>query len=654
MKPSKEWLEWFVPSLLLAAVLFALWSDTSPKHERDVVRIDVAQWLPSDGIDGRQVKLPHSLDDEPPPFRDFATYFLKWPEEISYTIDGEDPPHLGILIPRVGSQFALYVNGTEIAQYGWRPVDEEETFLAVSEPHLASIPAWILSPNPKENRIAFEVRGIPLDRAGLSPVIIGDYGDVQLHHAKLLFWQNTMTSASALIGAVVCIVGFYVWQHLRHPAYWLTSVCAGAFGARSSMLMNSRISVPYEVFFYVDRLLLVVLGALFILTIERFLRNDTNPAPSFRHIRRAAWLSGIAAAALLTCSVVTGEYVYVKYMAGILTATSAVCLAWAAVVTALRGEVRDEKALIFVGACFVLITGIRDFAVIQLGAPGDGDLRWMVTGSMALLIIFGIVLARQTVSATTALRALSDSLSERIAEREKELRDAYNELRAKDAMEHRQNERQRIMRDLHDGLGSQLSSAILTLERQIPRNTPGRLPALRLVNSAMQNLRLTLDSLEPHEGSIPTLMGMVRRRMRDPLDAAGIKLDWKMEFVQPLDYLDDKAALDFIFLIQEALTNAIKHSGATRLQARVYEDEQEVHVVLQDNGRGALGEQTRSSDDCLSGGRGLANMRERARRCGAHLEFFDANPGFGIKVSFSRDGNPVARDTDLSVLSNTN
>src|SRR5690606_16394793 len=83
-------------------------------------------------------------------------------------------------------------------------------------------------------------------------------------------------------------------------------------------------------------------------------------------------------------------------------------------------------------------------------------------------------------------------------------------------------ERQRLMRDMHDGLGSQLVGAL-----QLAQDS--RVPApmvARAVQEAVDNLRLTVDAMQDSDGNIATLLGAIRYRLAPRFASSGIALQW--------------------------------------------------------------------------------------------------------------------------------
>jgi signal transduction histidine kinase len=78
-------------------------------------------------------------------------------------------------------------------------------------------------------------------------------------------------------------------------------------------------------------------------------------------------------------------------------------------------------------------------------------------------------------------------------------------------------------------------------------------------------------------------------------------------------------------LIQEALTNVVKHANASRVDLSAEEGEGEVKIVVRDDGDGF-------DPDSPTGGRGLTGMRERIELFGGEISV-DSKPGAGSEIS---------------------
>ena len=192
-------------------------------------------------------------------------------------------------------------------------------------------------------------------------------------------------------------------------------------------------------------------------------------------------------------------------------------------------------------------------------------------------------------------------------------------------------ERARILQDMHDGMGSQLVTAL----RLVKREDGDRAIAARNIEEALQDLRLIIDSLdEVNQGLLPKLADL-RYRLDPRLAELGIRLVWEVEPLPELDALSPQSALNAMRIVQEALNNAVKHARPTAITVSAARRDGAVVIGVTDDGNGFDPERT------TSGGRGLSGMRKRAGQIGAtlHVErrreggtavslHFSAVPGF--------------------------
>jgi signal transduction histidine kinase len=173
-------------------------------------------------------------------------------------------------------------------------------------------------------------------------------------------------------------------------------------------------------------------------------------------------------------------------------------------------------------------------------------------------------------------------------------------------------ERMNLVRDLHDGFGGSLLGAIATLEQSPPSVHTTRTVAT--LKELRDDLRLVIDTTT-HEQDVDMigLLAPLRHRWSQRLEIAGIDSLWQLEGLDEL-HLGAARSLDLLRLLQEALTNVLKHSGATRVVVVVAHAMQQLHVEVTDNGCGF------EPSAHASGGSGLASLRARAARLGGKLE----------------------------------
>lgn len=177
-------------------------------------------------------------------------------------------------------------------------------------------------------------------------------------------------------------------------------------------------------------------------------------------------------------------------------------------------------------------------------------------------------------------------------------------------------ERERIARDLHDLLGHTLST--ITLKSELAANLVQRDPE-RATSEIRDVERLSRETL----AEVRSVVGGYRStglagemaNAKLALQAAGIEFDHYM------DQLDLQPAAESVLALglREAITNVVRHAGATRCTATLEADAAYVMLTVQDDGRGSVTPATSAGDEPRATGFGLSAMRERARALGGFV-----------------------------------
>ncbi|HVL85884.1 MAG TPA: sensor histidine kinase [Pseudonocardia sp.] len=191
----------------------------------------------------------------------------------------------------------------------------------------------------------------------------------------------------------------------------------------------------------------------------------------------------------------------------------------------------------------------------------------------------------------------------------------------------REEERRRLRRDLHDGLGPELSGQALTIDavRALLRTDPERAESLLVdikaqVRGGVDEVRRLVHGLRPPALDDLGLLGALREgAARQSVDGLRITLDAPPE-LPPLPAAVEVAALR---IAQEALTNVVRHAGARTATVRVAADARRLELEVRDDGAGLPAAPAR--------GVGLSSMRERAGELGGTLSV-TAAPGGGTVV----------------------
>ncbi len=186
-------------------------------------------------------------------------------------------------------------------------------------------------------------------------------------------------------------------------------------------------------------------------------------------------------------------------------------------------------------------------------------------------------------------------------------------------------ERRRIAQELHDQIGQNLTAVVLELKRLQGHVTEEWAETLadaqELARESLDELRRISYELRPAvlddlglASALAALADAVARRAQ---------IDVTHEVASGLPPLAPEVELAVYRIAQEALTNAVRHSGCTRVRVRLAEEDGAVYLRVADDGRG-LGRQPRS-------GGGVRGMRERALMIGGRLVLGVAEEG-GVEV----------------------
>ena len=186
-------------------------------------------------------------------------------------------------------------------------------------------------------------------------------------------------------------------------------------------------------------------------------------------------------------------------------------------------------------------------------------------------------------------------------------------------------ERQRIGKDLHDGLASHLVLMLATLDCAMPRD---QRMALAL-EQCLVELKLTVDALDSGTGNILDALGRLRYRVQHSLDKLGIRMSWRVEVRDELTAITGEAALQALRIAQEGLANVMVHAHASAVEVvcRYVTETRTMVLEVRDNGRGIprrLNDRPSHAShvsNCTErgAGKGLINMRSRAKSIGGQL-----------------------------------
>ncbi len=216
--------------------------------------------------------------------------------------------------------------------------------------------------------------------------------------------------------------------------------------------------------------------------------------------------------------------------------------------------------------------------------------------------------------------------------RRKRAEEAIQKL-AKRVVFAQEEERQRLSRELHDEAGQALTALKLSLEliqAELPLDTPALRQnlgeAVALTESTKERIRLLAQGLRPPALDTVGLNLTLEALCRDFSRRAQLPITYEGQEVRGLS---DAMNICLYRILQEALTNVVKHAQASQVDVRLLREGQTVRLFVADNGRGFSPGATRVLSHWT--GIGLQGMRERLELLGGWLEV-ESERGRGVRT----------------------
>lgn len=190
------------------------------------------------------------------------------------------------------------------------------------------------------------------------------------------------------------------------------------------------------------------------------------------------------------------------------------------------------------------------------------------------------------------------------------------------------DKRDKLLRDIHDGMGSQLFG--ISLLAQIPKNssTHDMTERLRTISNvsqqAMETLKTGLTIMECQSAPLHPALQRIFLGMKPIFAAKSLDFQFHIEdTITPL-HVDTLHLNHTVQSVQECLSNAVRHSFASKVQATVKKEFQTLQISISDDGKGFLMQNTPK-------GHGLHNIHHRIHSIGGEVSF-TSQPGFGTQI----------------------
>ena len=240
---------------------------------------------------------------------------------------------------------------------------------------------------------------------------------------------------------------------------------------------------------------------------------------------------------------------------------------------------------------------------------------------------------------------LSMALSE-LNERVNELKEVRKQLSGRS-----EEERKRIARDLHDDTLARITDLRRQIEssvnsEEVPQMLKNQLKdSVQILSNVTYEIRRIINDLRPSMldnvlGLIPAIENLLDELFRRSAGTIQSKLVTKLSKIK----LSEANEIHLYRIIQEALNNVYKHSGATKVEVLIGQQPGQILILVSDNGRGI-------SQNASGGGFGLIDMKERAELIGASVQYLNKPADAGATLEITVPAEKVQSESkELEII----
>jgi signal transduction histidine kinase len=494
-------------------------------------------------------------------------------------------------------------------------VINKSTHLSTSElePHLIKLPNdWL--ENNVNREVVFEIRGYDNQTIDMDQVWYGPYEELGVAYKwrYLIKWVGVHVLIVAYLLAAIAALAFWNSDRSYRSPGWFAGFCGFAALAMAMGMATESPPVDWPLYLHFA-IFFVGITCIFLV---QFIFEKTG----VRSPRSDKALLGVALFFVLAGIVLYEDRIRFPY--ALLIDVSCLVLGCVLVASLVRSLWHKPEFL-----NWVLLGGVG--VSLLFGAHSVAVGWWtgfyatsysLQFAPLPITLTMGWVVIRRYARMKLRTDALNRRLTRRVAQRETQLQAAFVSISQLKQDEAVRQERERFMRDMHDGLGAQLIASL----RMASRGSLSPEAMQEALQECLDELRFSIESLKPTANDILSVLGNFRYRLEPRLQALGIRLVWHTEDLAP-GRIGAPAVLQILRILNEAITNALKHTQTTQIDITGQCDAEHYLLQVRDYGTGfdtSVPEQ----------GEGLQSMQQRARRMGGLLNIHSSPQGTTLEL----------------------
>lgn len=252
-------------------------------------------------------------------------------------------------------------------------------------------------------------------------------------------------------------------------------------------------------------------------------------------------------------------------------------------------------------------------------------LAWLFAG-------FSIFLAALAILGWLYYRNSRKLVAQRELSHQQQLKDISQQQQLKLAaalLQGEERERKRLAGDLHDGLGGMLAGVKINLSRLSPTTNTADITTdlpviINQLDRSVNELRRIARNMMP-ESLVSSGLEIALKEICESFASPGLHVDFQAYNIEK--HMAQDMQVTIFRIVQELLTNAVRHAGATAILVQCSQNENTFYITIEDNGRGFKTEQIDAAK-----GIGLTNVKNRVDYLKGNLDI-DSSPGAGTTIN---------------------
>ncbi|MDP3187272.1 ATP-binding protein [Limnobacter sp.] len=533
----------------------------------------------------RTVVLPDSWDITQQDFEGHGWY------QIEFRLNPGKPRPDALFIPKAIMNAHAYLNGHWIGGHG--PL-HGEIARHWNYPYLFQFSPELLNQN--NNVLLIQVAGYKNYRSGLGRVWLGPSELLEPLYASSYRWQVTGSMLATLVAFVSGLMLLVFARVFREQEGFLFfSLAVIIFALRNTGYFLNWTPLPHAQWGQLVHSLHAWFACLYGLFLIQYM------GLKWIWIRKALWVYAIGVTVL---TFTTGSQEILQFTFWLLLPIIPVIFVLNLMLLGQSWQRKNfEGAILGCSSLLFVLLSIRDLSTMLGALPVESVLLSQYTGILLFFSACWIIFRRYR-ALLEDLETSNESLNSELAVREQQLFRQFNLLRKIEQQRTQDDERRRIMQDIHDGVGSSLVSAL-----NLSETRPLEQEEMRdVLQECLDDLRMAIDSLDPQSDDLLALLGNFRWRYERRLKASGVTLLWTVTDIPKLEGYSSRDLFDLLRIVQEVFANSLKHAKASKIELSVRWDAANNKVLLNISDDG-IGMPTNT----LGRGRGLAHMKIRAK-----------------------------------------